>query len=66
MTDYQKNILRAFVQASDNERWSSQDICDLLQDTITLTPDEVTEFMMENGWVPWRKDDGIVWHKFNE
>ncbi len=62
METYKESILAVFFnERKDSGRFTSQDICDNLRDTVTLTPDEVTEWMMTNGYVPMRDDDRVVW-----
>lgn len=61
MTKIEKKVLDAYLQEADNGRFTSQDICDNLQPTITLTPDTVTEHMLENGFRLERRDDRLVW-----
>ena len=41
--------------------FTSQDICDNLRETASFTPDEVTQFLMERGYVLSRDDDRLVW-----
>ncbi len=40
-----EKILEQYLQVGDAGRWTSQDICDNLRDMISLTPDEVTEYL---------------------
>lgn len=61
MTKIEKKVLDAYLQEADSERFTSQDICDNLQPTITLTPDTVTEHMLEKGYRLERRDDRLVW-----
>ena len=61
MTKIEKKVLDAYLQEADSGRFTSQDICDNLQPTITLTPDTVTEHMLENGFRLERRDDRLVW-----
>lgn len=62
MDDYKKSVLAVyFKDRKDSGRFTSQDICDNLRDTVSLTPDEVTEWMMGKGYVLVRDDDRLVW-----
>ena len=61
MTKTEKKILGAYLQTQDSGRFTSQDICDNLQQTISLSPDTVTEYMLEKGYKPVRRDDRLVW-----
>lgn len=61
MTKIEKKVLDAYLQEADSGRFTSQDICDNLQPTITLTPDTVTEHMLEEGFRLERRDDRLVW-----
>ena len=56
-----ESILNQYLQVGDAGRWTSQDICDSLRETISLTPDEVTEYMMKRGMKMKRVDDRLVW-----
>lgn len=62
MDDYKKSVLNVyFNERKDSGRFTSQDICDNLRDTATFTPDEVTEYLMSQGYVLQREDDRLVW-----
>lgn len=62
MDDYKKAVLDIyFKDRTDSGRFTSQDICDNLRETVALTPDEVTEYMMGRGYVLVRYDDRLVW-----
>lgn len=50
-----------FKENTDSGRFTSQDICDNLRDTVALTPDEVTQYMLSRGYVLDRDDDRLVW-----
>ncbi len=63
MEKHEKTVLEAFLQDADSGRFSSQDICDTLRETVTLSPDTVTEHMLDNGWSLRRQDDRLVWVK---
>ena len=64
MDEYKETVLNVyFKDRKDNGRFSSQDICDNLRDTVSLTPDEVTKYMMGRGYVLERQDDRLVWVK---
>ena len=57
----ERTVLNAYLQSTDSGRWTSQDICDDLQNIITLRPDEVTAYMLEQGHTLERRDDRLVW-----
>jgi len=57
----ERTVLKAYLQSTDSGRWTSQDICDDLSNTITLRPDEVTAYMLEQGHTLQRRDDRLVW-----
>lgn len=59
--EYKKMVLDAYFMAQDCGRFTSQDICDNLRDTASFTPDEVTKFLMGQGYVLQRDDDRLVW-----
>ena len=61
MTKIEKKVLDAYLQEADSGRFTSQDICDNLQPTITLTPDTVTEHMLGKDYRLERRDDRLVW-----
>lgn len=62
MDDYKKTVLNVyFKDRTDSGRFTSQDICDNLRETASFTPDEVTQFLMERGYVLTRDDDRLVW-----
>ena len=62
MKQVKESVLNVyFKDRTDSGRFTSQDICDNLRDTISLTPDEVTAFMMAHGYVLTRRDDRLVW-----
>ena len=64
MDDYKKSVLDFyFHERTDSFRFTSQDICDNLRDMVSLTPDEVTKYMMERGYTLVRSDDRLVWAK---
>lgn len=50
-----------FDNERDGGRFTSQDICDNLRDTITLSPDDVTVYMVNRGYELMRRDDRLVW-----
>lgn len=56
-----EKILDQYLQVGDAGRWTSQDICDNLRDMISLTPDEVTEYLTKKGLKMKRLDDRLVW-----
>ena len=57
----ERTVLKAYLQSTDSGRWTSQDICDDLSNIITLRPDEVTAYMLEQGHTLERRDDRLVW-----
>ncbi len=57
----ERTVLKAYLQSTDSGRWTSQDICDDLSNIITLRPDEVTAYMLEQGHTLQRRDDRLVW-----
>ncbi|MGP1465273.1 MAG: hypothetical protein ACTTKJ_06620 [Prevotella koreensis] len=62
--NYVEMVLDAyFDDESDNERFTSQDICDNLHETVSLTPDEVTKYMIARGYSLVREYDRLVWTK---
>lgn len=57
-------VLDAYLdEGTDVNRFTSQDICDNLRDTISLTPSEVTDYMIEHGYSLTRQLDSLVWTK---
>jgi len=57
-------VLDAYLDREvDMDRFTSQDICDNLRDTISLTPSEVTDYMIEHGYCLTRQLDSLVWTK---
>jgi len=56
-----EKILEQYLQVGDAGKWTSQDICDNLRDMISLTPDEVTEYLTKKGKRMERVDDRLVW-----
>ncbi len=65
MEEYKKAVLDVyFDEKKDFGRFSSQDICDNLRDTVSLEPNEVTEYLMSKGtFTLMRIDDRLVWVK---
>lgn len=60
--DIKTTVLDAYMDDDqDNGRFTSQDICDNLRETVSLTPDEVTEYLMTKGYSLERRDDRLVW-----
>ena len=60
--DIKTVVLDAFFsEETDSGRFTSQDICDNLRETIELTPGEVTEYLIMRGYTLDRKDDRLVW-----
>ena len=55
-------VLDAYLQdETDSGRFTSQDICDNVRETVSLTPDEVTLYMAAHGYSLHRRDDRLVW-----
>ncbi len=50
-----------FNKETDLGRFNSQDVCDNLCDIMEMTPDEVTAYMIENGWSLTRQVNTLVW-----
>jgi hypothetical protein len=64
MDEWKKSVLNVYFQdRKDMGRFTSQDICDNVRDMVSLTPDEVTEYLMQRGYVLQRQDDRLVWTK---
>ena len=62
MDEYKKSVLNVYFQdRKDMGRFTSQDICDNVRDMVSLTPDEVTEYLMQRGYILQRQDDRLVW-----
>jgi hypothetical protein len=62
MDEWKKSVLNVyFKDRKDMGRFTSQDICDNVRDMVSLTPDEVTEYLMQRGYVLQRQDDRLVW-----
>ncbi len=62
MDEWKKSVLNVFFKdRKDMGRFTSQDICDNVRDMVSLTPDEVTEYLMQRGYVLQRQDDRLVW-----
>lgn len=54
-------VLQTYVDGCTQWTLTSQDICDNVRDTLLLTPDEVTVWMVEHDYVLVREDDRLVW-----
>lgn len=63
LTKEERTVLNAFLQDTDSGRFTSQDIADQLTDTISLSPYDITRYMLEKGWSLRRVDDRLVWVK---
>ena len=60
--DIKTVVLDAYLDdETDMGRFTSQDICDNVRETVTLTPDEVTEYMVAHGYSLARQSDRLVW-----
>lgn len=61
-SDVTKMVLDAyFDETTDSGRFTSQDVCDNLRETLSLTPYEVTAYLAEHGWSLERQFDRLVW-----
>jgi len=58
-----KQVLDAYIDDFDDKRFTSQNICDNLRETLTLTPDDVTAYMLSKGYRLFREFDRLVWVK---
>lgn len=59
---YKAKMLDAYLLSrTDHVRLSSQDICDNLRDMVSLTPDEVTEYLTERGCKVEYDEERMVW-----
>lgn len=63
LTKEERVVLDAFLQETDSGRFTSQDMADQLRDTISLSPNDITRYMLEKGWSLRRVDDRLVWVK---
>ncbi len=54
-------VLDAYFEEADDKRFTSQDVCDNLRETLSLVPDEVTAYMLGKGCRLCREDDRLVW-----
>lgn len=52
-----------FRESPDSMRWTSQDIIDNLRDTVSLTKNQVNEYMLRHNYSLTRDDDRLVWMK---
>lgn len=60
--DIKTIVLDAYLEEdTDMGRFTSQDICDNVRETVSLTPDEVTEYMVSHGYSLERQFDRLVW-----
>ena len=59
--EYKNMVLDSYFMEKDCGRFTSQEICDNLRDTVSLEPDEVTQYMFANGYVLARMEDRLVW-----
>lgn len=59
---YKWIVLDAFMNDElDNGRFTSQDICDNLRETVALSPDDVTQYLIAHDYSLERRDDRLVW-----
>ena len=57
-------VLNAYMdEEQDSGRFTSQDICDNLRETISLSTDEVSGYLMSHGYSLEGSDDRLVWVK---
>ena len=62
--DMRKSVLDAYFDGeTDSGRFTSQDVCDNLRETLRRDPDEVTEYLLGEGWSLSRQFDRLVWVK---
>lgn len=59
--DVKDVVLKTYIDGCTVWTMTSQDICDNLRDTISLSPDEVTQWMVARGYGLVREDDRLVW-----
>lgn len=60
--DIKTIVLDAYLRDEDDMgRFTSQDICDNVRETVSLTPDEVTAYMVSHGYSLDRQFDRLVW-----
>lgn len=59
--DVKDVVLQAYIEGLTQWTFTSQDICDNLRDTLALTPDDVTTWMVAHGYNLVRQDDRLVW-----
>lgn len=50
-----------FIEENPNGRWTSQEICDALRETVDLSIDNVNEYMEAHRYLLVREDDRLVW-----
>lgn len=59
---YKAKMLDAYLLSrTDHVRLSSQDICDNLREMVSLTPDEVTEYLSAKGSTVEYEEGRLVW-----
>lgn len=63
ITDIKKRVMDAYVRGNGWQNKTSQDIADELRCTYYLLADEVTEYMLEHGFLlSYSSEDGkLVW-----
>lgn len=63
ITDFKKRVMDAYVCGEGWQNKTSQDIADELRSTYYLLPDEVTEYMLEHGFLlSYSNEEGkLVW-----
>lgn len=60
--DIKTMVLDAYLNdETDMGRFTSQDICDNVRETVSLTPDEVTAYMIAHGYSLDRQFARLVW-----
>lgn len=63
ITDFKKRVMDAYVCGDGWQNKTSQDIADELRSTSYLLPDEVTEYMLEHGFLlSYSSEEGkLMW-----
>ena len=63
ITDFEKRVMDAYVCGDGWQNKTSQDIADELRSTYYLLPGEVTEYMLEHGFLlSYSNEEGkLMW-----
>ena len=63
ITDFEKRVMDAYVCGDGWQNKTSQDIADELRSTYYLLPGEVTEYMLEHGFLlSYSSEEGkLMW-----